>query len=124
MAVPRTPALSTERRKAPRHRITIPVELSHARSFSLHACENLSGGGVFFRHAIPFEVGTEVAVTFTLPGDHLAIRCQGRVANVPTPGGFGMGVMFLGLTSADSERIEAFARSVTRLESPTPGEET
>jgi uncharacterized protein (TIGR02266 family) len=101
--------VSSERRAAPRHSVTIPVELSHGTSFSLHACNNLSSGGAFFRHAIPFHIGTLVDVKFTLPGDHLAIHCKGEVANVPAPEDFGMGVRFVGLTGDEQQRIGQFA---------------
>jgi uncharacterized protein (TIGR02266 family) len=98
-----------ERRQTPRHQLTLTVEISLGSSLSLHACENLSSGGAFFRHAIPFTVGTLVDVKFTLPGEHLAIHCKGEVANVPSPREYGMGVKFVGLTAEEQERIGRFA---------------
>ncbi len=101
--------MSSERRASPRHNVTIPVELSLGTSFSLHACENLSSGGAFFRHAIPFRVGTLVDVKFTLPGEQASIHCKGEVTNVPAPSDFGMGVRFLGLSGDEQDRIGRFA---------------
>ena len=101
--------MNSDRRASPRHNVTIPVELSHGTSFSLHACENLSSGGAFFRHSIPFNVGTLVDVKFTIPGEPIAIRCKGEVTNVPAPSDFGMGVRFVGLTLEEQERIGRFA---------------
>jgi uncharacterized protein (TIGR02266 family) len=101
--------VNSERRTTPRHSITIPVEISLGTSFSLHACENLSSGGAYFRHAIAFRVGTLVDVKFTLPGEPHAIHCKGEVANVPTPDTVGMGVRFVGLSIEEQERIGRFA---------------
>ena len=98
-----------ERRSAARHNLTLTVEVSLGNSLSLHACENLSAGGAFFRHAIPFKVGTRVDVKFTLPGEQAPIHCKGEVANVPAPADFGMGVRFVGLSSEEEQRIGDFA---------------
>ena len=110
-------AANPERRRSTRHAITVTVEISRGSSFSLHACENLSIGGAFFRHAIPFEVGTVVDVRFQLPGEPDAIRCDGVVANVPNPGEFGMGVKFMGLTPSEEARIETFGEVAARAAS-------
>lgn len=99
----------SDRRSAARHNVVITIELSHENSLSLHACENLSSGGAFFRHAIPFKVGTLVNVSFSLPGEARLIRCQGEVVNVPHPKDYGMGVKFLGLSDAEQTAVGAFA---------------
>lgn len=106
---------SVDRRAEPRHPVTITVELAVDRSLSLHACENLSAGGAFFRHAIPYEVGTAVQVTFGLPGEQELLRCRGEVVSVPTPGEYGMGVKFLGLSDEARARIASFAENAARL---------
>ena len=105
----------TDRRAEPRHPVVLTIELALGRSLSLHACENLSSGGAFFRHAIPFQVGTAVQVTFSLPGEHELIRCTGEVVNVPMPGEYGMGVKFLGLADEVRARIASFAERAARL---------
>ena len=101
--------MGQERRKETRHNVVITVEITCGTSLSLQACENLSGGGAFFRHAIPFKVGTTVTVRFTLPGERRDIQCQGEVANVPIKGSYGMGVKFLGLSDDERQRINKFA---------------
>ena len=101
--------MSEERRVEQRHKVVITIELAFERALSLHACENLSAGGAFFRHAIPYKVGTQVQVTFSLPGERELIRCSGEVANVPHPLEFGMGVKFIGLSDDQRARITAFA---------------
>ena len=98
-----------DRRSEARHPVVITIELGHGRSASLHACENLSAGGAFFRHAIPFEVGTVVDVTFSLPGESTLLKCQGEVVNVPQPKEYGMGVKFHGLDEGERARIASFA---------------
>lgn len=104
------------RRKEVRHNIVITVQIKCGTSLSLQACENLSGGGAFFRHAIPFKVGTTVDVDFTLPGERRAIKCKGEVANVPQPGGYGMGVRFVGLSDDERGRINRFAEQFATAE--------
>jgi uncharacterized protein (TIGR02266 family) len=96
--------------------VVITIELAFERSLSLHACENLSAGGAFFRHAIPYKVGTQVDVTFSLPGEQELIRCRGEVANVPQPQEFGMGVKFIGLSEDQRARIAAFAAKAAQRE--------
>lgn len=103
-----------DRRTETRHPVVITIELAHGRSLTLHACENLSAGGAFFRHAIPFEVGTVVDVTFGLPGESALLKCKGEVVNVPQPKEFGMGVKFIGLSEAERARVAAFAERAAR----------
>lgn len=98
----------SDRRIETRHNVVITIELALDRSLSLHACENLSSGGAFFRHAIPYKVGTVVNVTFSLPGETELIRCQGEVVNVPRPQEYGMGVKFLGLSDSQRTCIAEF----------------
>ena len=104
----------SDRRSEQRHNVVITIELAFERAHSLHACENLSAGGAFFRHAIPYRVGTKVAVTFGLPGERELIRCEGEVVNVPRPQEYGMGVQFLGLPDDVRARIAKFAEQASQ----------
>jgi len=108
----------SERRAEPRHNVVITIELAVERAHSLHACENLSAGGAFFRHAIPYKVGTQVHVTFGLPGERELIRCEGEVVNVPRPLEYGMGVKFLGLPDDVRARIAKFAEQASQPPEP------
>lgn len=101
---------SLERRNAQRLAVSIAVELSGQRGFSLHSTQDLSVGGAFFDRAIPLPVGAQVTVTLRLPGE-APIVCQGEVANVPEKSSFGMGVRFTRLSPADQKRLEAFLRT-------------
>ncbi len=102
--------MSFERRQALRANVVIAVEVRDARGFSLHSTRDLSSGGVYFDRAIPHAVGARVSLSFTLPGEAKAIRCDGEVVNVPDKKGYGMGIRFLDVAPADASRIEAFAR--------------
>jgi uncharacterized protein (TIGR02266 family) len=104
----------SERRIEPRHPVVITIELAVDRGLSLNACENLSAGGAFFRHAVPYKVGTQVHVSFGLPGDARPVRCLGEVVNVPDPREYGMGVRFIGLAEEERARIAAFTERVSQ----------
>ncbi|MFZ5439878.1 MAG: PilZ domain-containing protein [Myxococcota bacterium] len=102
--------MSLERRSALRASAVITVEVRDARGFSLYSTRDISSGGLYFDRAIPYPVGARVQLSFTLPGEEKAIRCDGEVANVPDKQGYGMGIRFLDLAPADATRIESFAR--------------
>lgn len=102
--------MSFERRQAVRANVVIAIEVRDARGFSLHSTRDISSGGVFFDRAIPHAVGARVQLSFTLPGETKAIRCDGEVANVPDKHGYGMGIRFLDLAPADAAALEAFAK--------------
>lgn len=106
------PDSSLERRSALRVNVSIAVEVRDGRGFSLHSTRDLSSGGVYFDRAIPHQVGSQVDLSFQLPGEPRAIRCRGEVVNVPDAKGYGMGVRFLDIAPADEARIEAFAQQL------------
>jgi uncharacterized protein (TIGR02266 family) len=101
-----------ERRRKVRVNVSVPIEVRDARGFSFHSTRDLSSSGCFFDRAIPHAVGARVALSFSLPGEGRAIRCEGEVVNVPDRKGYGMGLRFLNLSPADEQRIEAFAQSL------------
>jgi uncharacterized protein (TIGR02266 family) len=102
---------SLERRRDARVAVAIAVEVRDARGFSLQSTRDISSGGVFFDRAIPYAVGVEVELAFSLPGAGHTIRCRGEVVNVPDAKSFGMGVRFLDLGGADKTALEAFVRA-------------
>ena len=103
-----------ERRAHPRQPVAITMELTAGGDLYFHVSANLSTGGAFFNRAIPHPVGTEVELTFQLPGPDVApVRCRGEVVNVPEEGdGLGMGVRFLDLSEADTARVASFIEAV------------
>lgn len=101
---------SHDRRRASRVPVSIVVELSDEYGFSLHSTQDLSVGGVFFDRSIPYEPGTEVKVSFTVPGRTRTIRCEGEVVRVPSRKDFGMGVRFFKLRPEDRTLLEVFTK--------------
>jgi uncharacterized protein (TIGR02266 family) len=99
---------SLERRRERRVTVALAVEVRDERGFSLQSTRDISTGGVFFDRAIPYAVGVEVELSFTLPGEGRAIRCRGEVVNVPDAKSFGMGVRFLDLAPIDRAALEKF----------------
>lgn len=99
---------SLERRRERRVTVSIAVEVRDQRGFTLQSTRDISTGGVFFDRAIPYPVGVEVELAFTLPGDTRTIRCRGEVVNVPDAKSFGMGVRFLDLAPIDRQALEKF----------------
>jgi len=99
---------SLERRRERRVAVAIPVEVRDQHGFTLQSTRDISTGGVFFDRAIPYGVGVEVELSFTLPGDTRTIRCRGEVVNVPDAKSFGMGVRFLDLAPIDKQALAKF----------------
>lgn len=99
---------SLERRRERRREVAIAVEVRDQRGFSLQSTRDISTGGVFFDRAIPYAVGVEVELAFSLPGESRTIRCRGEVVNVPDAKSFGMGVRFLDLAPMDKQALEKF----------------
>lgn len=102
---------SLERRRDTRVAVAIAVEVRDPHGFTLQSTRDVSIGGVFFDRAIPYAVGAQVELSFTLPGDSRAIRCKGVVANVPDAKSFGMGVRFLELAPKDKDALERFIQA-------------
>jgi uncharacterized protein (TIGR02266 family) len=99
---------SLERRRERRAAVALAVEVRDAHGFSLQSTRDVSTGGLYFDRAIPYAVGVEVELTFTLPGEDRTIRCRGEVVNVPDAKSFGMGVRFLDLAPIDRAALEKF----------------
>lgn len=103
---------SSERRRAARIPVSVPIEIRDKHGFSLHSTSDLSVGGAFFGRSIPNKVGSVVKVSVQLPGE-APIQCDGEVVNVPDKKSFGMGVRFLNMGTEDQQRLEAFTSRVT-----------
>ncbi len=88
--------------------MAIAVEVRDPHGFTLQSTRDISTGGVFFDRAIPYGVGVEVELSFTLPGETRLIRCRGQVVNVPDAKSFGMGVRFIDLAPIDRQALARF----------------
>jgi Tfp pilus assembly protein PilZ len=97
-----------ETTRAPRVPVTLVVARRGARGESLLA-EDLSTSGLFVCCDEPYTVGTALALAVELPwGERLEL--SGRVVRVGpgASGHVGMGVMFVGLGSAERAALAAF----------------
>lgn len=103
-----------ERRRAERVELAITVELRDGRGFSLQSSKDISVGGVFFDRAIPYAVGSQVELTFTLPDETERIQCLGEIVNVPDKTGYGMGVRFINLKAEQQQQLEHFINAPRR----------
>jgi polyphosphate kinase len=66
-----------ERRRAERLALTIPIELKNGRGIT----RDVSGLGVSFTAAVPFERDEQVDFLLAIP-DAIHVRCRGRVVRV------------------------------------------
>lgn len=66
-----------ERRRAERYPIVVPIELKNGTGVT----RDVSGMGVYFSAAFPFERGEEIDFLLKVP-DSVAVRCRGRVVRV------------------------------------------
>jgi uncharacterized protein (TIGR02266 family) len=102
--------VSPEIRTGPRVVLELPIEFQRVPPFQQAPSCNLSARGVFIQVATPYEIGEQVLLRFTLPGQETPVKVMGQVVSRNTepgkPGGVGMGVRFLDLPAADREIIE------------------
>jgi uncharacterized protein (TIGR02266 family) len=99
-----------ERQSGPRVLLQLPIEYQLAPPYQQAPACNLSARGVFIQTATPFEMGEQVLLRFTLPGQETPVKVMGQVVSrnldPNKPGGEGMGIRFMDLPVADRELIE------------------
>jgi uncharacterized protein (TIGR02266 family) len=99
-----------ERRSGPRVLFQLPIEYQMVPPYQQAPACNLSARGVFIQTATPFEMGEQVLLRFTLPGQETPVKVMGQVVSrnldPSKPGGEGMGIRFMDLPVADRELIE------------------
>jgi PilZ domain-containing protein len=103
-------AAAPERRRAER----IPVDgRAHAGIMTANSVRviDISVGGVLLASARSASVGTRGRLSLTLGGSPLAAEVEiRRVVESPDHTGFRIGAMFVGITPAQQDTIERFAR--------------
>lgn len=110
---PATSAVADDRRTTPRARLDIGIAIASDHNFWMGLTEDVSSGGVFVATWQPLKVGTEVELTFTLPGD-FEVTCEGIVCwlRQPRAGDVdtvpGMGVRFTSLPTGAAAIIQRF----------------
>jgi len=102
-------ASTGERRRYPRVRCTVSVELlPEDASIIWGKASDLSIGGCYVEMPIPLAPGTKMKVGIWIGNDKL--WAVGQVTN-STPG-FGVGVKFIEMAEADTRRIAEFLKTV------------
>jgi uncharacterized protein (TIGR02266 family) len=97
-----------ERRGGPRIPIEMWVEETTGSERYFRRAGNLSRGGLRLEHTIPLPVGTNVNLTFTLPGDKAPIEVTGEIVSAAAPEDLRMGVKFTNLSPDARAQIDAF----------------
>jgi uncharacterized protein (TIGR02266 family) len=101
------------RRRAARVSIEADIGFQSESNFFTGYSEDISSGGIFVATFDPCPLGSEIAVSFTLPDGYL-VSAQGAVRwireynETALDAQPGMGVQFIGLSGEDRERINAF----------------
>ena len=114
LPIPLTRKREPDRRTAARLRIEAAIGLSSQTNFYTGRGNDLSGGGLFVATHDVLPVGTELVVSFVLPGGHQVVTA-GHVSWVRAPKSDdsdpGMGIAFERLSAADFEAIAAFTQA-------------
>lgn len=107
-----------ERRRSVRAVAKIEVfkKGTRAQRVPLYVSGNVSAGGIFLITQDPLELGTDMKISFNLPGDDKTIETEGRViwkrgqrkASDQQPG---MGVQFMKIDPGDQERVREFVHA-------------
>jgi uncharacterized protein (TIGR02266 family) len=100
--------VAEERRGGPRIPIEMWVEETTGSERYFRRAGNLSRGGLRLEHTIPLPVGTNVNLTFTLPGDKAPIEVTGEIVSAAAPEDLRMGVKFTKVSDEARTKIDAF----------------
>ena len=105
-----------ERRGEPRIPIEMWVEETTGSERYYRRAGNLSRGGLRLDHTIPLPVGTNVQLTFTLPGDATPVTIAGEIVSAADQGDLRMNVKFVNASAAALAQIDAYlARAATTV---------
>jgi uncharacterized protein (TIGR02266 family) len=100
----------------PRAPFAAEIDFTSDTNLFVGFSENISEGGLFVATPDPLPLGARVTVSFTLPNQRDAIRCDTQVAwNLGTDNSTrvtervpGMGLKFVNLTDTDRDRLRVF----------------
>jgi type IV pilus assembly protein PilZ len=100
----------SDRRRFPRHAITLRVDYKRMNTFFADYAKNISKGGTFIRTSKPLDVGTEFVFVLSIPGQPDQLQLLGEVmwtvdekrATEEQPAGMGIRFRF----TDDSERTQ------------------
>jgi uncharacterized protein (TIGR02266 family) len=105
------------RRTSVRVHVDLQVRISRGKQHLYTFAVDLSQGGMFIHELLPYEAGTELELSFLLPGSSDPIECLAMVVQARETlregiagAAIGNGVKFLDLSPAAAERIGTFLR--------------
>lgn len=102
---------ASEHRASPRAFVETEVDLHTESTFFTGLSEDVSRGGLFVATYQLLPVGTDIELSFSLPGEQ-RVRAHGRVVwlREVRDGGVspGMGIAFHGLDPEDEEAVKGF----------------
>ena len=103
------PPSQSERRSFPRMPVEVDIGMYSESNFYAGLTQDISEGGLFVATQKILPLGTDVSVSFTLPGVP-EIKTDGQVTWIrqPIDGVPGMGIRFTRLTSDDQATIQRF----------------
>jgi uncharacterized protein (TIGR02266 family) len=101
-----------ERREGPRIPIEMWVEETTDSERYFRRAGNLSKGGLGLDHTIPLPIGTNVNLTFTLPGDSAPVAITGQIVSTAGPDELRMGVKFTNVSEEARGKIDAYLARV------------
>jgi type IV pilus assembly protein PilZ len=104
----------SDRRRFPRHAITLRVDYKRMNTFFADYAKNISKGGTFIRTSKPLDAGTEFVFVLSIPGQPDQLQLLGQVmwtveesrANEENPAG--MGIRFKFADAAELQQLEDF----------------
>src|SRR5450432_1934815 len=117
-------ASGADRRRFPRHAITLRVDYKRMNTFFADYAKNISKGGTFIRTSKPLEAGTEFVFVLSIPGQPDQLQLLGQVmwtvddvgATEEHPAGMGIRFKF-----ADAEELRQLEDFVAKLMSEKLG---
>ena len=100
----------SNRRRYPRHKISLPIELRDERvkiPMRINATD-VSGNGCYVESLLPLPVGTVLRVDFWLDAEHINITAVVRTCDP----GVGNGIEFIGLPLDGKQRMQAYLDAI------------
>ena len=101
-----------ERRLHERHplRTAVVFEDEFGEGLFYVYSDNISLGGLFLASSVPLRIGTMLFLSFHLPGSKRPLRVTGEVVRIalPSGGGDGIGIRFVGLPEKVMGKLEDF----------------
>ncbi|HEX3771882.1 MAG TPA: TIGR02266 family protein [Polyangiaceae bacterium] len=103
-----------DRRRFPRHAITLRVDYKRMNTFFADYAKNISKGGTFIRTSKPLDAGTEFVFVLSIPGQADQLQLLGQVMWTVDEGSAteehpaGMGIRFKFANAEELRELEDF----------------